>query len=203
MEAILGICMLVISPLVLAGLIGVWWLIALGRDRVATGWKRYAASRGLAFVEPTGEWPNRTPPAISWADAKGRYRVEALGAEAFAYTQVVGRPEVAVLGTFSLASGAGGSSHITGDALIDSRFSVDAEPADLATRLLNDEVKRGLVAFGIGRAGSLTYERGDVTLRWAGAEENESRLDEARALARGVVRALAVAAPAEEVREAG
>jgi hypothetical protein len=183
---------ILISPLVLAGLAFTWWQTHGDRNRLEQIWSRYAQRRRLRFVPSTGEWPNRTAPAVQWVEGTAEYRIEAHGAEAVVATGVVARPEVAMLGELSLRRAAPGDvlAVVTGDARIDGRFVVEAKPESLATRLLTAEVRRGLLGFDLGGTVSLTYRRGDVALRWSGAEENDARLDEARGVVRHLVLAI-------------
>src|SRR6202034_1459382 len=98
---------------------------------------RYAQRRRLGFVPSTGEWPNRTTPAVQWVEGTAHYRIEAHGEEAVVCTGCVARPEVAVLGELSLRRAAPGDvlAAVTGDARIDGRFVVDAKPEAIAMLL--------------------------------------------------------------------
>lgn len=182
----------VIGPLVFAALVVSWWLTSLKRDRVESAWAVYAARRGMAFVPAAGEWPNRTAPLVHWSEGRAQYRIEARGAEDFVLTGVVARPSVAVFGKLTVRPPGPRSARValTGDPLIDTRFEVLAQPRELAPQVLTVAVTRALLGFDFGSRGSLSYERGDVKLWWAGGEENGARLDEARGVVRQVVQAL-------------
>jgi hypothetical protein len=185
----------VVSPMALLGLIVSWWLTAADRRQLEVLWERYARRRGFAFTPAVGEWPNRLAPVVSWTDGGTRYRLEASGAEAVVSTRVVARPAVAALGVFALSRTSASRSTeagraVTGDPLIDGHFVVEGHPTHLVRRCLTPDVTRALVGFDVGTGGSLRYSRGDLELSWAGGEENDARLDEAREVLRRAVRAL-------------
>jgi hypothetical protein len=181
-----------VVPMVLMGFILYWRVTHLDRDRIESLWAAYARGRGLDFVPAAGEWPNRSAPAVQWREPNARFRIEARGAEAFVSTGVVAHPVVPVLGELTIRRATAGDvdAVLTGDPLIDATFLVRASPRELAGRVLTPDVKRALLGFDVGQRGSLVYQSGTVRLSWAGAEENDARLDEARAVVRRVVVAL-------------
>jgi hypothetical protein len=179
-----------IAPLALACLIAFWWFTASSRRGLEVLWKGYAERRRRTFIPPTGEWPNRTPPAVGWWDEDVEYSIEARGDETLYATEVAARPTVAVCGAFVLRPQLGGGGAPVGDVLIDSRFAVESRPAGLAKEILTEDIVRALVGFDVGRAGSLRYDRGGVRLVWPGAEQSDARLDEACSVVRKVVGAL-------------
>jgi hypothetical protein len=165
-----------------------WWSDARGLDQLERAWAAYARRRGVAYAQPSGEWPNRSVPILYWEEAGGvRYRIEATGREAATRTKVMARPRVAVFGEL-LARRPGGDD--TGFEPLGARLAVRARPATFAARVLTGEVKRALLGFDLGGELSLSYARGDVSLVWSGGEANEARLDEACELVRRVVQAL-------------
>ncbi len=187
----------VVTPIVGLAFAGFYWTRARDRERLAGVWRSYARGRGHAFEAPTGEWPNRTAPAISWNEADVAYRIEARGAEANVTTRIIARPAVAAFGEFFVTRPDGEASEDAPTEPLGVRLVVRMHPAGFARRVLTDEVKRALLGFDLGSL-SLVYWRGEVSLDWAGGEENDARLDEASAVVRRVVNALAVAyEPAE------
>jgi hypothetical protein len=86
----------------------------------------------------------------------------------------------------------------TQDPLLDSRFLVESEPESLLCTLVDAETRRALVGFEVGKQGALAYDEGSITLSWSGHEENDSRIDEARAIVRRVVMAVEAAAARSE-----
>jgi hypothetical protein len=181
----------IVLVVVLGGFAVVWWSAAHDSGRLEHAWQVYARRRGMTFSAPSGEWPNRTVPLVSWVEDDGaRYRIEARGREARVRTCVVARPAVAALGEI-VVTRPGGEPGIEGAfEPLNARLVVRARPATFAKRVLTDDVKRALLGFDLGGSLSLSYRRGDVSLGWSGGEENDARLDEARNLVRRVVRAL-------------
>jgi hypothetical protein len=182
----------VVTPFVGLAFAGLYWSRARDRERLAEVWRSYARGRGLAFGAPSGEWPNRTSPSIRWTEDGVAYRIEARGAETSVGTRVVARPTVAIFGELFVTRPDGEAAPREGAEPLGSRLIVRTHPADLAARVLTDDVKRALLGFDLGSL-SLVYRRGEVSLGWAGGEENDARLDEASAVVRRVIRALAVA----------
>ena len=184
--------LVVVTPFVGLAYAGYYWSGARSRERLADAWQSYARGRGLAFGAPSGEWPNRTSPSIRWTEDGVAYRIEARGREAGLSTHVIARPEVAVFGELFVTRPDGEAAQKAGSEPLGGRLVVRTHPAGLAGRVLTDDVKRALLGFDLGSL-SLVYRRGEVTLGWAGGEENDARLDEASALVRRVVGALGLA----------
>jgi hypothetical protein len=182
----------VVTPVVGLAFAGFYWSRAREREQLALAWRSYAGGRGLAFAPPTGEWPNRTPPAILWTEADVAFRIEARGTEAEVMTCVIARPAIATFGEIFVTRPNGEASQKSGSEPLGTRLVVRTHPAALARRVLTDEVKRALLGFDLGSL-SLVYRRGEVSLGWAGGEANDARLDEASAVVRRVVNALAAA----------
>jgi hypothetical protein len=182
----------VVTPIVGLAFAGYYWSGARSRERLAGVWASYARGRGLAFDAPSGEWPNRTAPGIRWTEGGVAYRVEARGREASVTTRVVARPEVAVFGEIFVTRPDGEAAQKAGAKPLGGRLVVWTHPTGLADRVLTDDVKRALLGFDLGSL-SLVYRRGEVSLGWAGGEENDARLDEATALVRRIVSAFALA----------
>jgi len=166
------ISLVVVTPIVSLAFFGAYWRREKQGERLEVLWQAYARRRGHTFDAPSGVWPNRTPPVIRWEEDGGAYRIEARGAEAMA-THVVARPALALAGEL----------HVTRGGEV-----VRAEPADIADRVLTPQVKRVLLGFG---PESFSCRQGEISVKWAGGEENDARLDEASALVRHVVKALA------------
>jgi hypothetical protein len=178
----------VVTPIATLGFIVFYWSRARGDDRLTDAWRAYARRRGRAFGAPEGTWPNRTSPTVQWSENGSTYRVEGQGAENIVRTCVVARPTVAVLGELFVGPPGGEAAEGRLGARTLARYVVWSQPADLADRVLTADVKRAFLGFN---ALSLFYRGGEVSLRWAGAEENDARLDEASAVVRRVIAALA------------
>ena len=67
-DLLAGLFFVLMTPLVLAGFVLFWVVNARDHDELAACWRGYARQRGLEFVEPAGEWPNRSAPAIHWKE---------------------------------------------------------------------------------------------------------------------------------------
>ena len=187
---------LLMSPLVFLGFAAVWRMEFVHRKSVDTRWEEYAGSRGFVFVPATGQWPNDVPGAVTWADSSATYALLGSPTEAEHRTRLVARCREAPPGRVLLKPGAPRSS--TQDPLLDSRFRVESEPDTLLCTLLDAETRRALVGFDVGKQGALVYEDGTITLCWSGHEENDSRIDEARALIRRMVMAIEASAAQSE-----
>ena len=107
-------------------------------------------------------------------------------------THLVARPAIAVFGELFVTRPDGEAARKAGAEPLGGRLVARTHPATLADRVLTDDVKRALLGFDLGSL-SLVYRRGEVSLEWAGGEENDARLDEAAAVVRRIVSALAVA----------
>jgi hypothetical protein len=182
----------VVTPMVGLAFAAFYWSRARDRERLATAWQSYARGRGLSFGSPSGQWPNRTPPSVRWAEEGVAYRIEASGAEAEVITRIVARPAVAVFGEIFVTRPDGEAATKAGSEPLGGRLVVRTHPAALAARVFTDDVKRAVLGFDLGSL-SLVYRRGEVSLAWAGGEENDARLDEGSAVVRRVVNALAAA----------
>jgi hypothetical protein len=182
----------VVTPIVGLAFAGFYWSRARDHERLAGAWQSYARGRGHAFQAPSGEWPNRTKPAVSWTEDGVVFRIEARGTEASVTTRVIARPAVAIFGEMFVSRPDGEAAAKEGHEPLGARLVVRTHPAALAGRVFTDDVKRALLGFDLGSL-SLVYRRGEVTLGWAGGEENDARLDEATAVVRRIVSALAVA----------
>jgi hypothetical protein len=184
--------LVVVTPMVGLAFGGLYWSRARDRERLAGAWQSYARGRGMSFGSPSGEWPNRTPPCVRWTEGGVHYRIEARGAEANVITRVVARPAVAAFGEILVTRPDGEAASTAGSEPLGARLVVRTHPAALAARVFTDDVKRAVLGFDLGSL-SLIYRRGEVSLAWAGGEENDARLDEASAVVRRVVSALAAA----------
>jgi hypothetical protein len=188
----------VVTPIVIVAFVFTYWSRSRHHDRLTEAWRAYAGRRGRAFEPPTGSWPNRTSPAIQWSENGAAFRIEGQGAESIARTCVAARPEVAVLGEVYVTPPDGAAAGREGARPL-ARLVVWSHPADLADRVLTAEVKRALLGFD---PTSLIYRGGEVFLRWPGGEQNDARLDEATAVVRRVLAALAEATSAAGPRDA-
>jgi hypothetical protein len=168
----------ILLPAVVLGFVGFWALTHRERQGVEDSWRDYAARRGLAFREAEGDWPNRSSPSLEWTLGTTRFRLLTMGREARAHTRLVVEPAEKILGTLVVVASAAPA------------LRVRATPAVLEARLLDDAVRRALLAFKQLGAVSLAYRRGRVVIEWRGRETREARLDEARALGEAVARAV-------------
>jgi hypothetical protein len=177
-----------VTPAVVMCFIGFYWNRSLGDDRVARAWQAYARRRRFTFRAPEGTWPNRTQPALHWTEDGITFRIEARGSEKITKTRVIARPAVAVLGELLVTRANGEAAGKDGAVPLDEKFIVWAQPAALADRVLTRDVKRALLGFD---PAALSCRRGEVTITWPGGEENDARLDEASAVVRRILKALA------------
>jgi hypothetical protein len=159
-----------LTPVVIVGFIVFWVVNARDHDELATCWRAYAKRRRLVFVEPEGEWPNRSSPALTWTEGTTELRVVALGREARVRTRLIVRPRSALLGALSVVIAEGGTGHL----------EVRERPAGFADRLLTEHVRRVLLGFRQRDRITFSYRRGRVVVEWPGGEQNDARLDEAR-----------------------
>ena len=161
----------ILTPIVLFGFAAYWFFTHRERALVEDAWRAYAEARGLDFEEASGEWPNRTSPELRWTVGEARCELRTLGKESRAHTRLVIHPGPKLLGTLvAVARNA-------------TTLQVRSHPSVLADRLLTEDLRRALLAFGSGGAVSLAYRRGRVVIEWRGREQNDARLDEARRLA--------------------
>lgn len=63
--------------------------------------------------------------------------------------------------------------------MFDQVFRTETSPESLARQTLTTDVQRRLVAFAMGQPLRFAYERGWVSLKWPGHEQNRARLEEA------------------------
>jgi hypothetical protein len=176
-----------LSPFIVLCFMAFYWSRSRSKERVEIVWQAYARRHRLTYLAPSGHWPNRTAPRIEWHEGGHAFRIEARGEETFSSTRLVVRPAVAVLGELLVTEPSGEAARREGSTPLAPRFVMWAQPAAFAERVLTSDVKRLLLGFG---PTALTYRRGEVMLGWAGGEENESRIDEARAVVRRVMDAL-------------
>jgi hypothetical protein len=169
-DLLAGILFVLTLPLVLGGFVLFWIMTNHRRSALEEAWAAYAASRGLELVPADGEWPNRTNPAIGWTSGDARFRLAVRGREKHVATRLEIRPKAALVGTAVISPDGGAS------------FRVHERPSGIAARLLDDDVRRALLAFRQGDEVVLTYRRGKIVLTWPGGETNDARLDEARRL---------------------
>jgi hypothetical protein len=162
-----------LTPLVVAGFIVFWVVNARDHADLAACWRRYAVRRGLDFVAPSGEWPNRSGPAMSWRDGEATARLSVIGREARVRTRLTVRPRSTLLGALSVVS----------DETAAGQLTIRERPVGFAERVLDARVRRALLGFRQRESIMLTYRRGRVILEWPGGELNDARLDAAREVA--------------------
>jgi hypothetical protein len=179
-DLLAAVFVVAITPFVVVGFILFWVVNARDHEELAKLWRGYARSRSLDFIEPEGEWPNRTAPAMAWAGELARFRISAIGREARVRTRLTIRPRGALFGTLATAIDGGAESEL----------SARERPAGFKDRLLTPRVRRLLLAFRQHDRLLVTYRRGQLTLEWPGAERNDARLDEARRVGEEIARAI-------------
>jgi len=170
-----------LTPIVIAGFCAFWVVNARDHEAIAACWQIYARARGFGFVAPEGEWPNRTPAAISWTSDDATLRLTTVGREAKVRTRLVVKPDATLLGTLVWIgdeAGAGG-------------VRTSERPAGFAQRILSPRVERALLALRQRDRVTLRYRRGRITIEWPGGELNDARLDSARRLGEEVAAGIA------------
>jgi hypothetical protein len=182
-DLLAAVLFVAITPFVIVGFILFWIVNARDHEELAKLWRAYAGARGVDFAAPEGEWPNRTAPAIAWADDVARFRISTVGREAKVRTRLTIRPRAALLGTLATAIEGGG-------AIAQLPERRHERPAGFADRLLTSRVMRLLLAFRQHDRIVVTYRRGRFTLEWPGGERNDARLDEARRVGEEIARAI-------------
>lgn len=169
-DLLAGLLFAALAPLVALGFVAYWVVTARDREDHASVLARWASSRGLDYVAPEGEWPNRTSAAVVWSHKGTEMRVSILGRESKAKTRLTVRPRSALLGELVAAP-----DRDTG-ATLRSR----SRPAAFAARVLDPQVTRAVLGFCQRDRVVLTYRRGRFQLEWPGREANDARLDAAR-----------------------
>jgi len=171
-DILVAVTFVVLTPVVIAGFIVFWIVNARDHEELAALWRGYAKRRGLDFVEPEGDWPNRTAPVITWSDELAELRITSIGREARVRTRLVIRPRSTLLGTLAMVVDAAGA----GDVELRER------PAGFRQRIVTEDVRRMLLGFRQRDRITVRYRRGRITVEWPGGERNDARLDEARRL---------------------
>lgn len=179
-DLLVAVTFVVMTPVVIVGFILFWMVNARDHEELAALWRAYAKKRGLAFVEPEGDWPNRSAPAITWSDDRAELRIIAIGKEARVRTRLVIRPRGTLLGALTMAVDAAGS----GDVELRER------PAGFARRIVTADVRRLLLGFRQRDRLVVRYRRGRITVEWPSGERNDARLDEARRLGEAMAAAV-------------
>ena len=175
-DILVAVTLVIVTPMVMAGFIVFWVVNARDHAELAALWRGYAKQRGLDFVHPEGEWPNRTAPAITWSDDLAELRITAIGREARVRTRLVIRPRSTLLGTLTMAFDAGGD------------LELRERPTGFAQRVVTDDVRRMLLGFRQRDRVMVRYRRGQFMVQWPGGERNDARLDEARRLGEEIAR---------------
>ena len=168
------------TPMVVVGYIVFWAVNARDHEELASVWRGYAKKRELDFIEPEGDWPNRSAPSIMWSSDVADLRITSVGREASVHTRLVIRPRATLLGTLAMSIAAGGAGEI----------ERRERPAGLAQRIVTDGVRRMLLGFRQRDRVTVRYKRGRITVEWPGGERNDARLDEARRLGEAMARSV-------------
>jgi len=168
------------TPVVIVGFIVFWAVNARDHEELASVWRGYAKSRALDFIEPEGDWPNRTAPSIMWSTDVADLRITTVGREASVRTRLVIRPRSTLLGTLAMSIAAGGAGEI----------ERRERPAGFSQRIVTGDVRRMLLGFRQRERLIVRYKRGRITVEWPGGERNDARLDEARRLGEAMARSV-------------
>jgi hypothetical protein len=179
-DLLVAVTFVVMTPVVIAGFIVFWIVNARDHEELAAIWRGYAKKRGLDLVEPQGEWPNRTAPAITWSDELAEARITTVGREATVRTRLVIRPRSTLLGTLAMMVPEAGAADV----------DLRERPAGFRHRIVTDNVRRMLLGFRQRDRVTVRYRRGRITVEWPGGERNDARLDEARRLGEAMAKAV-------------
>lgn len=161
---------IVVTLLVLVGFVAFWVSGHADQEDLGRFFVSYARARGLMCSGLRGEWPNRSWPVLSWSDEHARYRLALRPGEQPSATFVEVWPHDAILGRAEGVFGA-------------SLRATEELPQGLLSSVFSPEVLHLCACFRQGDTLSLRIDRGKAQLEWPGAERNDARLDEARALA--------------------
>ena len=71
-DLLAAVFLVAITPFVIAGFVLFWMVNAKDHDDVARTRRAFARARGVEFVPPVGEWPNRTAPTLAWTEDEAR-----------------------------------------------------------------------------------------------------------------------------------
>jgi hypothetical protein len=170
-----------LTPVVIAGFCVFWMVNARDHEALASTWRAYARVRGLDFVAPEGEWPNRSSAAVAWKSGEAELRFTTVGREARIRTRLTVKPRETLLGSVVWVC----------DEAFAGRIRTEERPPGFAQRIVSAGVQRALLGLRQRDRVTLSYRRGRVTIEWPGGELNDARLDDARRLGEEVARAIA------------
>ena len=179
-DLLAAVFFVLMTPVVLVAFVIFWVVNARDHEELASGWRRYARARGLEFVAPDGEWPNRTAPAITWTSGDASLRLTTIGREATVRTRLTVRPRATLLGSLVWICQDGAAPQIR----------TAERPAGFAQRVVGPRVERALLALRQRDRVALSYRRGRVIVEWPGGELNDARLDEARRVGEEIARSI-------------
>jgi hypothetical protein len=163
-DLLAGIGFLILTPLVIFGFVAFWAFTNHDRRLLEDDWRVFAEGRGRDYEPASGEWPNRTSPAVTWSADGVHFRLESRGKEAQVLTRVLAWPDVKVLGVVKVK-------------VDDGRITWSR--VRIAQRLMTREVRRRLLGFSQGQPINFSFQRGRLLLEWSGRERNDARIDEA------------------------
>lgn len=170
-DLLAAVFFIAMTPIVIVGFVVFWIMNARDHEALARTWRSYAKQRDLGFLEPEGDWPNRTSPVLTWNEGATELRISAIGREADVRTRLTVRPRGALLGVLTMSAPEHG---------VD--FHVRERPAGFSERIVTDRVRRALLGFRQRDKLVIRYKRGALVIDWPGGERNDARLDEARRL---------------------
>ncbi|CAN5921298.1 hypothetical protein BH11MYX4_BH11MYX4_29870 [soil metagenome] len=179
-DLLAAVFFVLLTPVVLVAFVIFWVVNARDHEELASAWRRYARTRGLDFVAPDGEWPNRSAPAITWTSDDATLRLTTVGREAKVRTRLTVRPRATLLGSLVWICEDGAAA----------RIRRAERPAGFAQRIVGERVQRALLALRQRDRVTLCCRRGRVTVEWPGGELNDARLDEARRVGEEIARSV-------------
>jgi len=185
-----AIAFLTLTPAVVLGFVAFWIVTARDREDHAGSLRVYARARGLEYLAPERDWPNRTSAAVAWQFEGAELRLSTVGKEARARTRLTVRPRNTLLGALIAVPDDDDPTHLR----------IQARPATLGARLLDPQLTRALLGFRQRDHVVLRYRRGRFQLEWPGREANDARLDHARTIGEDLVRVVESEFPAGSTR---
>jgi hypothetical protein len=179
-DLLAAIFFVLMTPFVLAAFVAFWFVNARDHEELAQSWASYARTRGLDYAPPEGEWPNRTAAVIRWTNGDATLLLTTVGREAKVRTRLIVRPRATLLGALTWICDEGASA----------RIRTRERPAGFAQRIVDERVRRALLALRQRDRVTLRYRRGRVVVEWPGGELNDARLDAARRLGEAIAESI-------------
>jgi hypothetical protein len=178
---------LLVFALVTLAFFAVATVAASDAARLRAVWRSYAVARG---IELDGGVLRDSATAVSARSTIASQWVRTIRVNGRVFTCAGAVLAVPPIGAVKCRT-TGADGVLLGDAAFDDFFCTEALSLDLARRLLSPDLRHALSAFRLGCALQFYYERGRLSLVWAGGEQSYARLDEARAIIRMAIENLA------------